>query len=166
MMFFVFESKFLHLTLELILNSHPFKSKICIMNPAFRNVLSIVLGIVIGSIINLAILKVSGNIIPPPDGADTTTTEGLKASIHLFQPKHFVFPFLAHAIGTLSGAFIAALIAAYNKMTMAMGIGVFFFVGGIATIFMLPSPMWFNMLDILLAYFPMAYLGAKLGMKW
>ncbi|TGL88194.1 hypothetical protein EHQ68_10195 [Leptospira congkakensis] len=48
-------------------------------------------------------IKVSGKIILPPKGADVTTMEGLKASIHLFEPEHFLFPFLAHALGTLVG---------------------------------------------------------------
>ena len=43
----------------------------------------------------------SSSLIPPPEGADVTTLEGLKTSMHLFQPKHFLMPFLAHALGTL-----------------------------------------------------------------
>src|SRR5690606_40560173 len=57
-------------------------------------------------IVNMSIIMISGSIIPPPEGADTTTTEGLKAAMHLFEPKHFLLPFLAHALGTLVGAFV------------------------------------------------------------
>jgi hypothetical protein len=32
--------------------------------------------------------------------------------MHLFEPRHFVMPFLAHALGTLAGALAAFLIAA------------------------------------------------------
>ena len=32
--------------------------------------------------------------------------------MHLFEPKHLVFPFLAHAVGTLVGALVAYLVAA------------------------------------------------------
>ena len=106
---------------------------------------------------------ISGSLIPPPDGADVTTMEGLKESMYLFQPKHFIFPFLAHALGTLAGAFMTVLIAANHKMKFALLIGTFFLIGGIINIFMLPSPAWFTVLDIVGAYIPMAWLGWKIA---
>jgi hypothetical protein len=74
------------------------------MGKIFRVLLAITLGLVIGSAVNMGLIMVSGKIIPPPADADVTTMEGLRASLHLFEPKHFVFPFLAHAFGTLVGA--------------------------------------------------------------
>ena len=110
----------------------------------------------------MGIITISGSIIPPPNGVDVTTQEGLKAAMHLFEPKHFVLPFLAHALGTFAGAFVAAIIAASNKMKLAMVVGVFFLAGGIASVFMLPSPTWFTVLDLVGAYIPMAYFAGKL----
>lgn len=135
------------------------------MNPILKNTLGVVAGIVIGSAVNMGIIMISGSIIPPPNGADVTTAEGLKAAMHLFQPKHFLMPFLAHALGTFVGAMIAALIAANRKMIFAMVIGGFFLVGGIANVLMLPSPLWFTIVDLAGAYIPMAYLAAKLAEK-
>lgn len=132
------------------------------LNPVVKNILAAISGIILGSAVNMGIIMVSGSVIPPPDGADVTTTEGLKSYMHLFQPRHFIFPFLAHALGTFSGAFVAALIAATHKMKFALGIGIFFLIGGIAGTFMLPSPAWFTALDLAGAYIPMAYLGGKL----
>tara|TARA_R110002167_G_scaffold363325_1_gene583277 strand:+ start:64 stop:471 length:408 start_codon:yes stop_codon:yes gene_type:complete len=129
------------------------------MNPTFKNVLAVIAGIIIGSIVNMGIIMISGSIIPPPEGGDITTMEGLKSTMHLFEPKHFLFPFLAHALGTLVGAFVAAKIAATRKQLMALLIGVFFLIGGSISISMLDGPMWFNALDLLMAYIPMAYLG-------
>jgi len=129
------------------------------MNSTFKNVLAVVAGIIIGSIVNMGIIMISGSIIPPPEGGDITTMEGLKSTMHLFEPKHFLFPFLAHALGTLVGAFVAAKIAATRKQLMALLIGVFFLIGGSISISMLDGPMWFNALDLLMAYIPMAYLG-------
>ncbi len=131
------------------------------MHPILKNILAIIAGLVIGSLVNGALISVSGKIIPPPNGADVTTMEGLKASLHLFEPKHFVFPFLAHALGTLVGAFVTAMIAANNKMKFAIAIGVLFFIAGLINVVMLPAPMWFNVVDLVLAYLPMAYFGGK-----
>lgn len=135
------------------------------MSPILKNILAVIAGIVVGSIVNMSLINLSGSVIPPPPGADFTTPEGLKSSMHLMQPKHFIFPFLAHALGTLAGAFIAALIAANNKMKFALGIGFFFMAGGIAAAFMIPSPAWFIVLDLALAYIPMARLGGKLAYR-
>lgn len=63
------------------------------MNPNLKNILAVVTGAVIGSVVNMSIITMSGSVIPPPEGADVTTMEGLKASMHLFQPKHFLMPF-------------------------------------------------------------------------
>ena len=133
------------------------------MSPILRNFLAVVAGLILGSVVNMGIISISGAIIPPPAGADVTTTEGLKATMHLFEPKHFVFPFLAHALGTFAGAFVTAWFAVNNKMRLALIIGFFFLAGGIASVFMLPSPTWFTVLDLVVAYIPMAYLAAKLA---
>ena len=39
------------------------------------------------------------------------------------------------------------------------GIGAIFFLGGAYMVSLLPSPMWFNILDLVGAYIPMGYLG-------
>lgn len=132
------------------------------MNPIVKNILAVIVGLVVGSAVNMGIIMISGSIIPPPEGVDNTTMEGLKAGMHLFQPKHFLLPFLAHAIGTFVGAFLTAIIAANRKMLFAMVIGVFFLAGGIANVLMLPSPTWFTIVDLVGAYLPMAFFAAKL----
>lgn len=81
----------------------------------------------------------------------------------LFAPANFICPFLAHALGTLAGSFVAAKLAASHRVKSAIGIGVFFLIGGIAAISMLGGPLWFNAADLLLAYIPMGYLGAILA---
>lgn len=135
------------------------------MNPIFRNTLAVIIGLFVGSIVNMAILLMSGSVIPPPNGADVTTMEGLKATMHLFEPKHFIFPFLAHAIGTFAGAATTALIAATRKTELSLVIGAFFLLGGIVNVFTLPSPIWYNIIDIVFAYLPMAYFARKLVAK-
>jgi len=132
------------------------------MNPIVRNILAVIAGIVVGSGVNMGIIMLSASVIPPPSGADVTTTEGLKATMHLFEPKHFLMPFLAHALGTLAGAIVAATIAATHRMKFALAIAVFFLAGGVASVMMLPSPLWFSLTDLILAYIPMGYFAGKL----
>ena len=136
------------------------------MKTVMRNTAAFVAALVFGSMVNMSLIMISGHIIPPPEGADVTTVEGLQASIHLFEPRHFVFPFLAHALGTFAGALIVALFATNHKMRFALVVGCIFMVGGIINVFLLPAPLWFCALDLGGAYLPMAWLGARLAQKY
>jgi hypothetical protein len=135
------------------------------MNPILKNIIAVIAGFLCGSLVNGGIIMVSGSLIPPPDGADVTTMEGLKASMHLFEPRHFLMPFLAHALGTLVGAFLAAKLAANHQLKFALVIGILFLAGGITNVILLPSPLWFSVLDLVAAYLPMAYLAGKTAIK-
>ncbi|MFM7281994.1 MAG: hypothetical protein ACKO32_09470 [Planctomycetia bacterium] len=75
-------------------------------------------------------------------------------------------PFLAHALGTLAGAFLAAR---FNRGTglglmAAQVVGALFLFVGISMVVMIPNaPLWFDALDLLVAYVPMALLGYALA---
>lgn len=133
------------------------------MHRVLRLVLAVVAGLVAGSVVNMGLILVSGSVIAPPSGADVTTAEGLKASLHLFEPKHFIFPFLAHGLGTMVGAAVATLLTPGRIAGPAYVIGGLFLLGGIANVAMLPAPLWFSALDLLLAYAPPAWLGYRLA---
>lgn len=135
------------------------------MSAVLRNTVAVLTGVIIGAAVNMGLVMLGPTIIAPPAGADVTTMEGLKASLHLFEPRHFVFPFLAHALGTLVGAAATSLIAATRRLALAMVIGVVFLTGGVANAFMLPGPMWFNVVDAAGAYIPMAWLGGRIGTR-
>ena len=135
------------------------------MKPIYKNILGVVAGLIIGGVVNMGLIMISGSVIPPPEGVDPTNMESLQENMHLFSAKHFIFPFLAHALGTLVGALVAVKIAASQHMKLALGIGVFFLLGGITNAFMLPAPGWFIAVDLVLAYLPMALLGARLAGK-
>lgn len=132
------------------------------MNSIVRNILAVIAGLFIGSTVNMGIVNISDSIISVPV-VDPGDMVSLKESMHLFEPKHFIMPFLAHALGTLVGAFVASLIAKTHKLILALSVGIFFLIGGIMVSFMLPSPMWFTFIDLVFAYLPMSWLGFKLS---
>jgi hypothetical protein len=135
------------------------------MNAILRNIVAVIGGFVIGSTVNMVLIQVGPRLIPPPAGVDMSTVEGLKASVHLLQPIHYLFPFLAHALGTLAGVLCAMLIALTYRAAFAYAVGGLFLAGGVAATFMIPSPGWFIALDLLGAYLPMAWLGVTLGRR-
>ena len=122
-----------------------------------------VLGLVVGSVVNMALVMLGGHVVAPPPGADLATVEGLRAALPAMRPVHFLFPFLAHALGTLAGAYVATRVASCYKRGAALAVGALFFAGGIMAARMIPAPAWFVVADLALAYFPFAWLGYVLG---
>ncbi|HMO15251.1 MAG TPA: hypothetical protein PKD64_13845 [Pirellulaceae bacterium] len=135
------------------------------MKTGILNFLAVLAGIVTGSIVNMALVNVGPSVIPIPEGADVSSIEKLRESMHLFGPANFLFPFLSHALGTLVGAFVTAKFAASRPLLMGLVIGVFFLAGGIAAVVMLGGPLWFQAVDLILAYIPMAYLGSTIAVS-
>jgi len=131
----------------------------------FRNILAVVLGFVSGNVVNMAVITAGHAIMPPPAGFDGNSMEGVASTIHLLQPIDYVVPFLAHALGPLVGVFVAMFVAASGRKVIAIILGCLFLAGGIAANIMIPAPMWYRAVDVLLAYVPMAFLGYKLSGK-
>lgn len=130
-----------------------------------RNILAVVAGFVAGSVVNMMLIRLGPSLIPLPAGVDVSSAESLQRGVHLLEPRHFVMPFLAHALGTLAGALVAYLVAGSHKARMAYIVGVLFLCGGVAASFMIPAPVWFIALDLVLAYLPMAWLAIRIGSR-
>jgi hypothetical protein len=133
------------------------------MTTILRNVVAILVGLFVGGAVNMGLVHLGTFVIPPPPGVDVSSVESIKASMHLYEAKHFITPFIAHAAGTLVGAIAAYLIAASYRTHLAYLVGAASFAGGVAASMMLPAPTWFIGLDLVFAYFPMAWIGIKLA---
>ena len=132
------------------------------MSPILRNILAVVVGAIVCMMLNGLLLGVMMKIIGTPAGFDANTP----GTYHLLGPVHFLSPFIAHAVPSLIGGLIAALIAASRKITMALIVGGLHLLGGIAAAFMIPAPAWFIAADLTLAYLPMAWIGGWLGSRF
>ena len=125
------------------------------MKTILKNIVVVLVGIISGSIINMSLILLGANIFPT----------SIDFSFIDAEIKYFIFPFLAHAIGTLSGAYICVKISSDNQLARPMIIGLYFLFGGIYMSTILPAPIWFTTLDLLVCYIPMAWLGWKLNIK-
>jgi len=133
------------------------------MNLLFvRNFLAIVIGWLIGSLVNMGLIN-AGHFFIPIEDLDPNDMNALAKVMPTLSAKYFIFPFLAHALGTLVGAIVAGWIAASHKMKFSLAIGALFLLGGIAVSFILPAPIWFIACDIIIAYIPMAFIGGKIA---
>ena len=124
-----------------------------------RNILILFLGLVVGYYVNLGILMLSPILTPPPEGMDTTNAESIKEHLHLIGPKYYIIPFFADALGTLLGAWLVASFTTSKKIKWAISVGVFFMIVGITNLVGMRSPMWFTIVNMSLAFLPMALLG-------
>lgn len=132
------------------------------MGKTIRTILAVLAGLAVVSVVNMGLVLLSPMVIPPPPGVDVTDMESLAASMHLFQSRHFVFPFLAHAGGTLVAAYLAVRIASGHRLKISMLVGSLFLLGGISNAVLLPAPGWFIAVDLICAYIPMAWIGGRL----
>jgi hypothetical protein len=135
------------------------------MPSPLRIALALIVGIAAGSAVNMALIILGPTLIAPPPGVDMATAEGISAAMPLLEPRHFVMPFLAHAVGTFVGALAGTVIAVSHRSIIAYAIGTLFLCGGIAASVMIPAPTWFIVLDLTAAYLPMAWLGLSLARR-
>ena len=102
----------------------------------------------------------SDAIIPPPPGADVTTVEGLKASLHLFEaedisssrswPTHWV-PWPAHS---WHGCWPRASPRCPRTLWVSSS-----WQAGSPMSSCFPHHIWFDVVDLVFAYLPAAWLG-------
>jgi hypothetical protein len=135
------------------------------MNPIIKNILAVIAGWIGGSIINMGLIQI-GHSLFPIQGIDPSDMQSYAEIMPTLSFEYFIFPLLAHGLGTLVGATIAGLIATSHKMKFALGIGGLFLTGGIIVNYMLPGPTWFTITDIVIAYIPMAWIGGMLALKF
>ena len=127
-----------------------------LMKQIFKNIGIVLLGIIIGMIVNMGLIIIGGIFFPLTDNFEPMNAIN-------WDFKYFIFPFLAHSIGTLSGAFIVSKISRNSHIIMPLIVGLYFLSGGLYMVTILPAPTWFISLDLILCYIPMAVLGWKLS---
>ena len=124
------------------------------MKMLLKNIGIIVLGIIIGMIVNMTLIIIGEIIFVPTNHFDPMNAIN-------WDFKYFIFPLLAHSIGTFSGSFIVSRLS--SSIAMSLIVGIYFLAGGIYMVTILPAPMWFVILDISVCYIPMALLGCKIN---
>ena len=126
------------------------------MRQILKNIGIVIISIIIGMIINIGLIIIGGMIFP--------LSENFKPMNAInWDLKYFIFPFLAHSIGTLSGAFVASKLSRNYHIIIPLIVGLYFLSGGIYMVTILPAPIWFISLDLILCYIPMALLGWKIN---
>ncbi len=128
------------------------------MRVFLRIILSLILGIVSGSAINILLIIAGQNIITAPSSFNPMNAQDWTVSF-------FIFPFLAHSLGTLVGSFVAAKASKEYHISISLMVGLWFLAGGIYMTTIITATTWFEILDIIICYIAMAYIGWELNKR-
>ena len=129
-----------------------------------RKITAIVVGIIAGMIFNMSFVIISNVAYPLPDDIDQNDWD---AQVEYRKENGWpmgalVLVLIAHAGGSLASGIVCGLIAMRNWTAAGLGLGIFFTLGGITMLFLLPAPTWFAITDIVL-YIPAAIVGVMIG---
>jgi hypothetical protein len=130
-----------------------------------RLVVAAVIALVAGGLVNGGLVALGHRLVPLPDGVRGDSAEALAQALPLLNPQHFLFPFLAHAAGTFVSALIITLISKNRSLGPAMFCGILYLAAGTYMVVIMPAPLWFECVDLLCAYLPMAWLGRGLALR-
>ena len=132
--------------------------------PYLRSLGAFVAGMLVAAAVNLGLILLGPLVITTPAGFDNSSQQAVIETIHLLEARHFVFPLLAHAVGTLAGVWLGALLA-HHRVFVGCAIGAVSLIGGIANVAAMAAPLWFEVVDLLFCYAPPTWLGLKLAMQ-
>ncbi len=136
------------------------------MQPNVRRIVFVIAGIIVGAAVNMGLVQLGTALIPPPAGVDVDTPEGLRAAMSVFETKHFVTPFVSHAVGTFAGAFVSSRWSGTPAPWPALIVALLYLIGGISMVAMIGNtPLWFVVLDLGVAYLPMGLAAHRLARR-
>ena len=119
-----------------------------------------VLALVAGALANMGIVNAGAEMWPVDPQFNLKTMAGLEAALPTFTTVQLLYPVLAHAVGTLVSALIVARWGRWPVFSAYLFAGLFF-LGGLQMVVALPAPVWMEILDLTVAYFPMAWLALR-----
>lgn len=128
-----------------------------------RKILAVFAGVIVASICIWAIETLNHMMYPYPDGMKPNDMEGFKSYIETlpFLGKFMVI--VGYAVGALISGFIATKISKDGKPTAAIICGIVFLVFTIYNMTVLPTPIWFWILGILV--WTLVLAGYKLALN-
>ncbi|MEE4175332.1 MAG: hypothetical protein V2I57_13850 [Xanthomonadales bacterium] len=124
-----------------------------------RNIGAVILGIVVGMIVNIVIVQINLIFFPLPEGVDPADYEALKAAMPSQPATAWIGVIAAHLGQAFVGGWVAARVGASRPVLLAMIVGVFTLAGGIANAVMLSPPAW-TLIELPL-YLVVAWLAGK-----
>ena len=126
-----------------------------------RNVLAVVVGFLVGSALNMALIQLNMRVFfPMLAGMDMNDPAAFNAFMKTLPASAFIVPMVAHLGQSFVGGWLAARLGASRPMLLAMIVGVLSLAGGIVAMTMIEGPGW--MIVELPLYLVVAWFAGKL----
>ena len=129
-----------------------------------RNILAVVAGLASAWVTMVIVQAISSFLYMRDAGIDTGDAAALKAWIATAPLGAFLLLILGYVVSSLVGGWVAARLARSRPLLLAVIVGLFLLLGGIANFMTIPHPTWVAVLA-LVAYIPCAWLGGRLGAR-
>ena len=126
-----------------------------------RSLLTVIVGLVVGSLAVFVLGWVGNRFVPVPEGLDPANPEALVAYLAGAPPAVFLKLLAVWAGGAFAGGFTAALLAARQRSWHAIAVGSLQTLLALAQFGMIPHPLWVEISAVAL-FVPFAWLGSRL----
>ena len=126
-----------------------------------RNIISVMAGVILGLMIIMGVESAGHSLFPLPQDVEFNDPQMLKQVMHLIPIQALLAVLAAWALGSFGGGWLAARLAPEKPTAHALFVGCVLMLAGIANLFMIPHPLWFTVIGVLL-FIPAAWLGSKL----
>lgn len=107
-----------------------------------RNVGAVILGMLIGSVVNMAVVVGMTVIWPLPEGVDIANTEQMAAYVATLPAAAWLCAMLAHLLQALVGGGVAARVGRSHPVRLALVVGGLSLIGGVMNAINLSAPLW------------------------
>ncbi len=128
------------------------------MNPKFRALVAVLLGILAGGIVITLVEMISPHA--PPAGMNINDPAKLGEWIATLPMSAFAILLLAYFLGSAVGGWVANRVAVKSHYRPALIVGFGLFVAGLMNLIAIPHPMWFSIVSSLI-YFVGAWIGGR-----
>ena len=127
-----------------------------------RRITGVVVGLIAGGLGVFLIEGISSFMYPAPPGFDWQDREAVRQFVVALPAGAFLIVLAAHGIGTFLAGFTCAAIVQERWLAGPIIIAALLLLGGISNLLMIPHPIWFATVDVLL-YIPAALAGGRIG---
>lgn len=111
--------------------------------PVLRNIGAVILGLLVGSALNMGLVMANMSLFPGPEGLDFNDTEAMAEYIAGLPQSAFILVLLAHVGQASLGGWIAARVGASRPIVLALVVGALTLVGGAMNMMNFPdAPIW------------------------
>ena len=108
----------------------------------WRNVGAVILGMIVGSMANMAIVMLNFQLFPMPEGMDQNDPAAMADYISGLPTAAFLVAIVAHMAQAGLGGWVAARLGASRPLMLALIVATLTLVGGVANMLMIGGPTW------------------------